>query len=234
MDLFRTREEAMIASETVTESKAVKLSSSAVDKIEEVLAKKKQETIPDPGANVRVKEALRTRGDEAKRVINKELQQMLDRKVWVPVMSDRLPHKERQGIIGSSMFLKMKTHPDGSFDKYKARLVASGNQQNKVLYDDLSSPTASTSGVFTVIAIAAHERRHSAVVDIGGAFLHADMTTGVKVHMRLDRTMSDFIVVLDPKYAAYRDDKGRVTAMLKKALYGLKQAPRNWYLLISK
>jgi hypothetical protein len=166
---------------------------------------------------VRVNEALRTRGDEAKRVINKELQQMLDRKVWVPVI-DRLPHKERQDrIIGSSMFLKMKTHPD---DECKARLVASGNQQNKGLYDVLSSPTASTSGVFTVIAIAAHECRHSAVVDIGGAFLHTDMTTGVKLHMRLDRTMSDFVVVLDPKYAPYRDDKGRVIVMLKKALHG--------------
>ena len=172
----------MVASEAITESKAVKVSSSSVVKIEEVLSKKKHETIPDQGANVRVKEALRTRGDEAKRVINKELQQMLDRKVWVPVTSDRLPHKERQGIIGSSMFLKMKTHPD---DKYKARLVASGNQQNKGLYDVLSSPTASTSEVFTVMAIAAHERRHSGVVDIGGAFLHTDMTTGVKVHMRL-------------------------------------------------
>jgi hypothetical protein len=47
MDIFRTREGAMVASEAITESKAVKVSSSAVDKIEEVLSKKKQEIIPD-------------------------------------------------------------------------------------------------------------------------------------------------------------------------------------------
>jgi hypothetical protein len=54
------------------------------------------------------------------------------------------------------MFLKRKIHPDGSFDKYKARLVAGGDMQNKDLYEDLSSPTVSTSAVFTIIAIAAH------------------------------------------------------------------------------
>ena len=90
MDFFRTGEGAMVASEADTESKTVKLSGSAVEEIEEVLAQKKKVTFTDPGANVRVKEALRTRGDEAKRVINKELQQMLDRKVWEPVISDRL------------------------------------------------------------------------------------------------------------------------------------------------
>ena len=83
--------------------------------------------------------------------------------------------------------------------------------------------------MFTVIAIAAHERRHSAVVDIGGAFLHADMSTGLKVHMRLDRTMSDFLVELDPKYGTYRDVKGRVTVLLKKALYGCVESAALWY-----
>ena len=84
---------------------------------------------------------------------------------------------------------KRKTHPDGRFDKYKARLVAGGDQQNKNLYDDVSSPTVSTSAVFTIAAICAHERRHAAVVDIEGAFLNVSMATEVPVHMRL-RTSS--------------------------------------------
>ena len=55
----------------------------------------------------------------------------------------------------------------------------------------------STSAVFTLLAVAAHEHRHVAVVDITGAFLNADMRKGVPVHMRLDRTMSDFITDID-------------------------------------
>ena len=95
-----------------------------------------------------VREAPRTRGDDARLVINKELQQMIDKKA--PVLYNRLTAGERACIIRSSMFFKRKTRPDGRFDKYKARLVAGGDQQDKNLYDDLSSPTVSTSAVFTI------------------------------------------------------------------------------------
>ena len=59
---------------------------------------------------------------------------------------------------------------------------------------DLSSPTVLTSTVFTLVAIAAHEGRHAAVVDVGGAFLNAEMSGGLLVHMRLIKTMTDFLI----------------------------------------
>ena len=99
------------------------------------------------------------------------------------------------------MFLKQKLHPDGTPDKYKARLVAGGDQQNKNLYSDLSSPTVSTSAVLTVLAIAAYEHRLGTVVDIGGAYLNANMDTGILVHMRLDQTISSLLVKLDQSYS---------------------------------
>jgi Reverse transcriptase (RNA-dependent DNA polymerase) len=182
-----------------------------------------------PSANVSVRDALRTRGNEAKTVIIKELKQIIDRKVWGPIKSHTLTRAEASKVIPSSMFLKMKTNPNGSFNKYKARLVAGGHRQDKGLYDDLSSPTVSSSGVFAVIAIAAHEHRHVAVVDIGGAFLHADMTAGVPGHMRLDKTMSDFLVSIDGKYKEYVSDKGTVTVLLKKALYWCVESAALWY-----
>jgi dihydroxyacetone kinase DhaKLM complex PTS-EIIA-like component DhaM len=55
--------------------------------------------------------------------------------------------------------------------------------QDKSLYEDLSSPTVSTSAVFAIIAIAAHEGRQAAVVDIGSAFLNAEMPKSVPVYM---------------------------------------------------
>ena len=72
-----------------------------------------------------VREALRTRGDDARLVIKRQL---IDKKVWAPVLYNRLTAGERSCIIRSSMFLKRKTHLDGRFDKYKARLVAGGDQ----------------------------------------------------------------------------------------------------------
>jgi hypothetical protein len=101
--------------------------------------------------------------------------------------------------------------------------------QDKSLYEDLSSPTVSTSSVFAIIAIAAHEERHAAVVDIGSAFLNADMPKSVPVYMRLDKTMSEFMVKINPKYSQYRDRNGTVTVLLKKTLYGCVQSAALWY-----
>ena len=101
---------------------------SCTEFITSVLAKRKSELHVEPSANVSVREALRTRGGDARLVINKVLQQMIDKKVWTPVMYNRLTAGERACIFRSSMFLKRKTHLDGRVDKYKARLVAGGDE----------------------------------------------------------------------------------------------------------
>jgi Reverse transcriptase (RNA-dependent DNA polymerase) len=126
------------------------------------------------------------------------------------------------------MFLKAKYHPDGTSDKLKARWIAGGDQQDKSLYTDLSSATVSTSAVFTLVAVAAHELRHVAIVDIGGAYLNADMGKAVPVHMRLDKTMTGFMTTLDPSFSSFVDDRGGVTVKLKKALYGCAESSSLW------
>ena len=91
------------------------------------------------------------------------------------------------------MFLKDKYLASGAFERFKSRLVAGGDQQDKGLYDDLSSPTVATSSVLTIAAIAAKEGRKVIAIDIGGAFLNADMSpTGIDVHM------SSMLIQLDP------------------------------------
>lgn len=53
----------------------------------------------------------------------------------------------------SHMFMK-DTYKSGSeFEKWKARLVAGVDTQNKSIYDDLSSPTVCLDNVFTIVAI---------------------------------------------------------------------------------
>jgi hypothetical protein len=116
---------------------------------------------------------------------------MLDKGVWHGVRLSHLTHAERKAIIRSSMFLKDKYFASGVFEKFKARLVAGGDQQDRGLYENLPSPTAATSSVLAAAAIAASEGRSAITIDIGGAFLNADIApTGVKVHMRLDRMMT--------------------------------------------
>ena len=117
--------------------------------------------------NISVNEALRTRGDAAVSVIEKEFRQMIDKKVWEPVDVKGLPWEEKQRI-SLSMFLKEKFLASGEFEKLKARLVAGGDQQDRELYDDLSAPTVATSSVFTLLSIAAYETGKITVIDISG------------------------------------------------------------------
>ena len=107
-----------------------------------------------------VKTALRDRKEEATSVMKAELTQMNTKKVWHGVKSKNLTVPQRRAIIRSSMFLKDKYLASGTFDKFKAQLVAGGNQQDKSLHENLSSPTAALTSVFTVAAIAAQEKRH--------------------------------------------------------------------------
>jgi dihydroxyacetone kinase DhaKLM complex PTS-EIIA-like component DhaM len=114
------------------------------------------------------------------------------------------------------MFLKDKYLASGAFERFKARLVARSNQQDK----GLSSPTVATSSVLAIAAIAAAERRKVIAIDIGGAFLNADMApTRVEVHMRLNRIMTSMLMQLDPSYEKYREPDDTVVVRLDKALY---------------
>lgn len=81
----------------------------------------------------------------------------------------------------------------------------------------------------TVLAIAAHEGRLAAVVDIGGAFLNADMGKEVTVYMRLDPTMSGVLTELENGYREYMDGRGNIVVRLLKALYGCVESTSLWY-----
>ena len=224
IEFFRTGEGAFVAS-----TPTVRRGGPALDNIESVIKRHRMEMTRNDTCNISVKEALRSMGAEARKVIVQELKQMIDKAVWVPVMGSQLTSAQRSAVIRSSMFIKKKNHPDGTFQKLKARLVAGGDQQNKDLYESLSSPTVSTSSVFTMLGVSAHEGRHVAVLDVSGAFLNAEMTLGVPVHMKLDRTMSEFIVGIDKSYSKYVDAGGGIVVLLKKALYGCVESAGLWY-----
>ena len=104
-----------------------------------------------------------------------------------------LLEEEVTRIIHSSLFLKEKLTMDGEREKIKARFVAGGNEQDREFYGDISSPTVRTDSVLMIAVMAAWERRTVATMDIGGAYLNADMESPA-VHMRINKQVSKSLV----------------------------------------
>lgn len=180
------------------------------------------------GLHISVSKALRSFGKKALKSMVQELLQMIDKKVWTPVNINKLTTKQLKSIIRSSMFLKEKRKPDGSFDKLKARLVAGGNMQDKSMYEDISSPTVATSSIFMIAAIAAREGRTVATCDIGGAYLNASMGTN-EVLMAIEPRLSEVLTHIAPEYRDSQRADGSVVVKLEKALYGCVESAKLWY-----
>ena len=124
-----------------------------------------------------------------------------------------------------SIFMKDKFTASGEFEKFKARLVAGGDQQEKELYENLSSPTGSITSMLSVAAIAAWGGRPVTVMDIRGAFHNADITgTGIKVHMRLSRVLTSMLFQIDPDHVRFVEDRCTSVVELDKALCGCVKA----------
>lgn len=138
--------------------------------------------------------------------IEAELQQMIDEGVYEYIKYKNIGNKMR--IIGSMIVLQVKRTPDGKIDKYKARLVALGNQQSRDQYGNIKSPTARSATVKMLMAIQAKIDGYSCVMDVKGAYLKS---------------------VIDPdKETLYLRLPNGQYVKLKKYLYGLKQAGYEW------
>jgi hypothetical protein len=113
-------------------------------------------------------------------------------------------------VIPSHLVLKQKRFSDGTLDKKKARLVANGNLQAAMTFDETASPTARMASVKLLLSIAATNHLFLKSFDIKGAFLHADIDN--EIYMRI------------PAFG----DQEELIVRLKKSLYGLKQAGKLW------
>jgi len=182
--------------------------------------------------HISVKEGLKKYKGKALESILKELTQLVEKKVFSGVHWNSLNHRQRRKIIRSSMFLKEKFDANGLFQKLKSRLVALGNEQDKSIYEDISSPTAATQTVFIIAAIAAAESRHAVTLDIGGAYLNADMIE--EVLMLISKELADILVKSNPQFKPYQREDGTIIVRLDKALYGCVESGKLWNMKITK
>lgn len=110
---------------------------------------------------------------------------------------------------------RIKSLPNGSIERYKARLIAKRfHQRPDVDFHETFSPVVKPTTVHTVLRLAL--QRHWAIrqLDVHNAFLNG--TLQEEVFMVQPQGMSD------PTFPDH-------VCRLKKAIYGLKQAPRAWY-----
>ena len=113
-------------------------------------------------------------------------------------------------LVGSMIVLQIKRDPKtGEIDKYKARLVALGNQQSEDSYQDIKSGTARSASVKLLASIQAKTGAFSMVLDIKGAYLKSSVREELNENLFLRLPDGDIV-------------------RLKKYLYGLKQAGYEW------
>jgi len=56
--------------------------------------------------------------------------------------------------------------------------------------------------------------------------------SGVIVHMRLNKVMTDILLKIDPKFEKFVAEDGSSVVQLDKALYGCVEAAHLWYLML--
>jgi hypothetical protein len=178
--------------------------------------------------NMSIQQAERKYSTVARKAAERELTQMVQRKVLSYLSRADISNAKGKKIIRSFLFFKEKFNRDGSLERLKARLVAGGHMMDRTVYPDTRSPTVSSDSLLMTIAIAAAEKRSLLAVDIGNAYLEADMT-GEEVWMTLDAWCTTILVKLDPTSLTFVNGRGELVVRLDKALYGCLTSAKEWF-----
>lgn len=123
-------------------------------------------------------------------------------------------------ILKNKWVYRVKRNQDGNMERFKARLVARGDQQ--ILgqdYDETFAPVARFEMLRTFLAISVENEMYVHHMDVVSAYTQAEL--------------SDEIYMEQPKLFVMKGQEDKV-CKLHKSLYGLKQAGREWYTKLNK
>lgn len=153
---------------------------------------------------------------------------------WKTAMDDELKShrlnrtwklKKRSELNGKRVLrgrwvFKIKRGPDGSIQKYKARWVVRGFEQEQGSdYTDTFASVVKPMSYKALFAIAAARDHEIHQMDVKTAFLYGDVEEEIYVEQPTGYEES----------SAEGDESIAMVCNLLKALYGLKQSPRIWY-----
>ena len=119
-----------------------------------------------------------------------------------------------KSVIGSKWVFKTKVNPDGTFSKYKSRLVAQGySQKQGIDYTEVFAPVVKHESLRTLLALANQYGWDVHQMDVNSAYLNGDIDA--------DIYMKQPEGYVDPNHP-------NKVCKLRKGLYGLKQGARCW------
>ena len=133
-------------------------------------------------------------------------------------------------VLHNKWVFKAKTGADGKGERYKARLVACGNEQLFGVDYTLTYATVMELGTFKINLVLSRRwkvpARHG---DVPNAYVKADQEENLDIYMMIPGGVQVAQEALDYQEVA---DKRQLAFFLKKSLYGLKQAERLWSKLL--
>ncbi|KAI0516136.1 hypothetical protein KFK09_008808 [Dendrobium nobile] len=87
-----------------------------------------------------------------------------------------IPPPPNKIVLGCKWIFKLKTKSDGQIDRYKARLVAQGfNQEHDINFNETFSPVAKLPTIRILLLLTLHRNWSILQFDISNAFLHGDL-----------------------------------------------------------
>jgi len=133
-------------------------------------------------------------------------------------------------VLHTKWVFKTKTDADGAIERFKARLVACGNEQlYGIDYNLTFAAVMELSTVKVILVFARRWRMPARHGDISNAYVKAEKEQQLEIYLSIPKGM---IVPKEVLRACGVSSYKKLALRLKKSLYGLKQAGRLWSQLL--
>ena len=166
--------------------------------------------------------------EKAAAAIFKEYKQLNDMCVLGRIYHDSLTEEQKRLALDAVNLIKEKR--DGHI---KGRTCANGSTQRSYIpREEASSPTVSLEALLSLFIIFAYEKRATAVFDVPGAYLHADIPEGKFALLKITGQFVDIVCDVNPEFRKdVRYEHGRKVLYIQilKAIYGMIESALLWY-----